>query len=63
MAEGVKTRVFNTFVLFYYNQIIGISATLTALALGIAALFDALSDPVAGYLSDRTRSRWGRRHP
>lgn len=63
MAEGVKTTVFNTFVLFYYNQIIGISATLTALALGFAVFFDALSDPVAGYLSDRTRSRWGRRHP
>jgi Na+/melibiose symporter-like transporter len=63
MAEGVKTTVFNTFVLFYYNQIIGVSATLTALALGLAVFFDAVSDPVAGYLSDRTRTRWGRRHP
>ena len=62
-AEGVNSTVFNTFVLFYYNQIIGISATLTALALGIAVFFDAVSDPLAGYLSDRTRSRWGRRHP
>ncbi|MDH3644180.1 MAG: MFS transporter [Gammaproteobacteria bacterium] len=63
MAEGVKTTVFNTFVLFYYNQIVGVSATLTALALGLAVFFDAVSDPVAGYLSDRTRTRWGRRHP
>ena len=63
VAEGVKTTVFNTFVLFYYNQIIGVSATLTAVALGLAVFFDAVSDPVAGYLSDRTRSRWGRRHP
>jgi Na+/melibiose symporter-like transporter len=63
VAEGIKTTVFNTFVLFYYNQIIGVSATLTALALGLAVMFDAISDPVAGYLSDRTHSRWGRRHP
>ncbi len=63
VAEGIKTTVFNTFALFYYNQIIGISATLTALALGIAVLIDALTDPAAGYLSDRTRSKWGRRHP
>ena len=48
VAEGVKTTVFNTFVLFYYNQIIGVSATLTALALGLAVFFDAVSDPVAG---------------
>lgn len=63
VAEGIKTTVFNTFALFYYNQIIGISATLTALALGIAVFVDAITDPAAGYLSDRTRSRWGRRHP
>ena len=63
VAEGVKTSVFNTFVLFYYNQIIGVSASLTALVLGLAVLADALTDPVAGYLSDRTKTRFGRRHP
>ena len=29
----------------------------------IAVLFDALSDPLVGSLSDTTKSRWGRRHP
>ena len=40
----------------------GVSAYLVSLALMIA-LIDALSDPLIGYLSDNTRSRWGRRHP
>jgi Na+/melibiose symporter-like transporter len=36
---------------------------LVSLALMIALMVDALSDPLIGYLSDNTRSRWGRRHP
>ncbi len=63
VAEGVKNQAFNVFLLFYYQQVIGISGSLAGLALGIALVFDAISDPVAGVLSDRTRSRWGRRHP
>jgi|TARA_B100002003_G_C14140221_1_gene548304 Na+/melibiose symporter-like transporter len=62
-AEGVKNSAFNSFLLFYYNQILGVSATLTALALAIAVLFDAMSDPLVGSISDRFQSRWGRRHP
>jgi len=29
----------------------------------VALLFDAISDPIVGYLSDNWRSKWGRRHP
>jgi Na+/melibiose symporter-like transporter len=62
-AEGIKNSGFNLFVLFYYNQVLGLSGTLTGLALGIAIVCDAITDPVAGSLSDRARTRWGRRHP
>lgn len=63
VAEGVKNQAFNVFLLFYYQQVIGISGTLAGLALGIAMIFDAVTDPLAGVVSDRLRSRWGRRHP
>ncbi len=63
VAEGVKNQAFNVFVLFYYQQVIGISGSMAGLALGIAMVFDAISDPVAGVVSDRLRTRWGRRHP
>lgn len=62
-AEGIKNAAFNTFVLFYYQQVVGVSGTLTGLALAIALCFDAVTDPLAGAISDRTQTRWGRRHP
>ena len=62
-AEGFKNQAFNVFLLFYYQQIIGIPGWMAGLALGIALAFDAITDPMAGVISDRTRSRWGRRHP
>ena len=63
VAEGLKNTAMATFVLFYYNQVLGLSGTLAGLALGIALVFDALTDPVAGSISDNLRSRMGRRHP
>jgi len=63
VAEGVKNTSFNLFLFFFYNQVLGLSGTLTGLALFIATAFDAVTDPVAGSISDRTRHRWGRRHP
>jgi GPH family glycoside/pentoside/hexuronide:cation symporter len=62
-AEGIKNHSFTAFLLFYYTQVLGLSGTLSSLALAIALVFDAVTDPLAGTLSDRTRSRWGRRHP
>ena len=63
VAEAVKNSGFNVFLLFYYNQVLQISATGTSVVLAIALVFDAVTDPVAGSLSDKLVSRWGRRHP
>ncbi|MCP4750498.1 MAG: hypothetical protein GY866_06370 [Proteobacteria bacterium] len=63
LAEGIKTTAFTTFLFFYYNQVLGLSGTLSGAAAFIALCFDAVSDPVVGSLSDSFRSRWGRRHP
>jgi Na+/melibiose symporter-like transporter len=62
-GEGVKTAALETFLFFYYVQVVGLSGSLTGLALFLALLFDGFSDPFVGVWSDRTRTRLGRRHP
>ena len=63
IAFGVKNNGFDYFLLFFYSQVMGVSAALVSAALAIALVFDAISDPLIGYFSDNTRTRWGRRHP
>jgi GPH family glycoside/pentoside/hexuronide:cation symporter len=60
---ALKDAAFGAFVLFYYKQVLGLSGTLTGLAIAISVIWDALSDPLVGAWSDNLRSRWGRRHP
>ncbi len=62
-AEGLKNAAFGAFVMFYYNQVLGLPGTVVGVALGIALIFDAVTDPLAGSLSDNWHSRLGRRHP
>ncbi len=63
VAYGVKDNGFSYFLMFYYNQVLGLPGSLAGIAILIAMIFDAISDPVVGFWSDSTRSRWGRRHP
>ena len=63
IAYGVKDNGFGFFLLIFYSQVLGVDARLIGLAITIALLLDALSDPVVGYWSDNFRSKWGRRHP
>ena len=63
IPEGVQTTSFGFFLLFFYNQVLGLSGFLASLAIVIAILVDAVSDPIIGSWSDGLRHRWGRRHP
>lgn len=62
-GEGIKNAALQTFLFFYYIQVIGLPGSLCGLALFLALLIDGISDPLVGAISDRFRSRWGRRHP
>ena len=63
IAYGIKDNGFSTFLLLFYNQVLGMEARLVSFALLIALVFDGFLDPIIGHLSDRTRTRWGRRLP
>lgn len=62
-AEGIKNNGFEYVLLFFYSNILGVDAGLVAVALLIALVIDAFSDPIVGYWSDNMRTRLGRRHP
>lgn len=45
------------------NLSLGISATLIGLVLALGRLWDAITDPLVGWWSDKSWTRWGRRKP
>ena len=62
ISFGVHVYVLSL-LLFYYNQIIGLPAGMVSAALAATLVIDSLWDPILGQISDRLRTRWGRRHP
>jgi Na+/melibiose symporter-like transporter len=62
-ANSIKLRGLSTFLLIFYNQVVGLPAATVGAILMIALVFDAFIDPAVGQISDNFRSRWGRRHP
>ena len=51
------------YLLYYYTDVVGLSPATAGWIFGGAMLWDALCDPVAGYIANRTRTRWGRYRP
>lgn len=51
------------YLLYFMTDIVGLAAGLAGTALMIGKIWDAVRDPTVGYISDRTRTRWGRRRP
>ena len=61
-AESI-TFISATFLMIYYNQVLGLPPGLVGSALAVGLIVNAVFDPLVGSWSDRTRSRLGRRHP
>lgn len=49
--------------LIYLTDTVGLAAALAGSAILIGKIWDAVTDPLTGFISDRTRTRWGRRRP
>ena len=47
----------------FITDVVGLDPALAAAAVFIGKSWDYINDPLIGYLSDRTRTRWGRRRP
>lgn len=62
MTEAIKAFSFGVFLVFFYTTVAGVPGTLVGLAAAIGLGWDAVIDPIIGFLSDRTPSAVMRRH-
>jgi Na+/melibiose symporter-like transporter len=62
-GESATNWIFNILVFFFYQQILGLSGSLAGIAVALAIISDAVTDPLVGSISDRFVSKHGRRHP
>ena len=62
-GEAASNWIFHALGMIFYQQVLGLPAGLAGLAFFLAILADAITDPLIGAISDRFRSKWGRRHP
>lgn len=62
-ANTIAYQVFGNRIQFYYVDILGLNAATAGVLWTIYGLWNAINDPLMGQISDRTRSRFGRRVP
>lgn len=63
MSAAISGQVVGTWLLYFYVDINKLPVALYGLGMVVYSIWNAINDPLAGHLSDRTRSRWGRRVP
>ena len=66
-SGDISFSLTNTILAVYFaiflTDVVGLPARLAAAAIFIGRSWDYINDPIMGHLSDRTRTRWGRRRP
>ena len=59
---GSVNQTLNNFLMFFGTGVLGLSGTLMGLAIAISTVWDAVTDPLVGAMSDNFRGRLGKRH-
>jgi len=60
---SLTSTILGVYFLFFMIEVVGLRPGIAAIPILIGKIWDFINDPIFGHLSDRTRSRWGRRRP
>ena len=63
ISFSLTNTILAVYFAIFLTDVVGVPARLAAAAIFIGRTWDYINDPLIGYLSDRTRTRWGRRRP
>jgi glycoside/pentoside/hexuronide:cation symporter, GPH family len=63
LGAAITANILVFYLLFFFTDVVGLPPGLAGSVLTIGKISDAINDPIVGVMSDRTRSRWGRRLP
>lgn len=58
LGYNAMTQTLGSFIMFFATSIMGISGTLVGVAIGISSLWDGISDPLVGNLSDKHKNKF-----
>jgi len=63
LGGAIPNNILVFFVLYFFTNVAGLNAGLAGSLILVGKAWDSINDPLIGWLSDKTRSRLGRRYP
>ncbi|HNK62597.1 MAG TPA: MFS transporter [Anaerolineales bacterium] len=63
LGFSLTNTILSVYFALFLTDVVGVQPYIAAIAIFVGSTWDYVNDPIVGYISDRTRSRWGRRRP
>ena len=63
ISNGLAVSSVSVWYLYYLTDVVGLLVIFASAAMTVGRLWDALTDPIMGWVTDHTKSRWGKRLP